>query len=58
MLAIFLMLFMLVLLPSLFTVNSRHYRDLRNWFGDMDTNFPNPEDENITEDLLRILWLP
>lgn len=50
MLAIFLMLFMLVLLPSLFTVNSRHYRDLRNWFGDMDTNFPNPEDENITED--------
>ncbi|MDE6386540.1 MAG: hypothetical protein K2L82_01890 [Lachnospiraceae bacterium] len=48
MLAIFLMLFLLTLLPSLFTVSNRHYRDLRNWFTDMETNYPDPEENNHT----------
>lgn len=50
MLAIFLMLFLLALLPSLFTVKSRHYRDLRNWLSNMETSLPDLEEESITED--------
>lgn len=50
MLAIFLVLFLLALLPTLFTVQNRHYRDLRNWFAGIETNFPEPETQVITED--------
>lgn len=50
MLAVFLMLFLLALLPSLFTVSNRHYRDLRNWFADVETNFPYLDEDNHTEE--------
>ncbi len=54
MLAIFLVLFLLALLPSLFTISNRNYRDLRNWFTDMETNFLDREEdfhlEENTED--------
>lgn len=50
MLAIFLILFLLALLPTLFTVQNRHYRDLRNWFAGIEINFPEPETQVITED--------
>lgn len=39
MLALFLLLFLLILLPALFTVSGRHYRDLRKWTAPIDIDF-------------------
>lgn len=50
MLAIFLVLFLFTLLPSLFTVQSRHYRDLRNWSANIETDLPAPEEEPRAEE--------
>lgn len=39
MLAFFLLLFLLILLPALFTISGRHYRDLRKWNAPIDIDF-------------------
>ncbi len=39
MLALFLLLFLLILLPVLFTISGRHYRDLRKWTAPIDIDF-------------------
>lgn len=59
MLALFLLLFLLILLPSLFTISGRHYRDLRNWKAPIDFDFtelPNERmEENTGEDPMALL---
>lgn len=59
MLALFLLLFLLILLPSLFTVSGRHYRDLRKWKAPIDIDFtelPNERmEENTGEDPMALL---
>lgn len=39
MLALFLLLFLLILLPALFTISGRHYRDLRKWTSPIEIDF-------------------
>lgn len=59
MLALFLLLFLLILLPSLFTISDRHYRDLRKWKAPIDIDFtelPNERmEENTSEDPMALL---
>lgn len=59
MLALFLLLFLLILLPSLFTISDRHYRDLRKWKAPIDIDFtelPNERmEENTGEDPMALL---
>lgn len=59
MLAIFLLLFMLMALPALFTVSNRHYRDLRKWEPDIEIDYVEPMPENTQdnsgEDLMAAL---
>lgn len=49
MLAIFLLLLMIVTLPSLFTISHRHYRDLREWASNIEFNYTEPLPENDME---------
>lgn len=49
MLAIFLLLFILVLLPALFTISNRHYRDLRESTTRIEFYFPEFAQEEETE---------
>ena len=49
MLAIFLLLLMIVTLPSLFTISNRHYRDLREWTSNIEFDYTEPTPENDLE---------
>ena len=49
MLALFLLLFLLILLPALFTISSRHYRDLRKWTSPIDIDFTELPTERMEE---------
>ncbi len=51
MLAIFLLLLIIVALPSLFTISNRHYRDLRKWASDVEIDYSEPIPENSMEDI-------
>lgn len=48
-LAIYLLLLMILVLPSLFTVSHRHYRDLRELASDIKIEYPELTPENHTE---------
>lgn len=49
MLAIFLLLLMIVALPSFFTISHRHYRDFREWTSNIEFDYIETEAENDTE---------
>lgn len=49
MLAIFLLLIIIVTLPSLFTISHRHYRDLRKWASNIEFDYTEPLLENDME---------
>lgn len=49
MLAIFLLLLMLTLLPALFTVSRRHYRDFRKWSAPIEIDYSEMMETHITE---------
>ena len=49
MLAIFLLLLMIVTLPSLFTISHRHYRDLRERTSNIEFDYTEPLPESDTE---------
>lgn len=51
MLAIFLLLLLIIILPSLFTISHRHYRDLREWSSNIKFGYPEPTPENNTESI-------
>ena len=59
MLAIFLLLFFIVILPALFTVSHRHYRDLRKSTAPINIDFTEmmqePEMEHTAQDPMEIL---
>lgn len=49
MLAIFLLLFIIVILPALFTISNRHYRDLRKFTAPIEFDYTEPERETYME---------
>lgn len=52
MLAFFLLLFIIMVLPALFTTSNRHYRDLRSWYDSIAFNPPEqtPEIDMMSEE--------